>query len=88
MIATAKPAFRRWQQYGTCGAPWPGPGSPIGEWGGLNVTSGYIPTSPLPSGNGMIIVYDVTDKESFNNVKHWMQEIEKYAAEIVNKGSR
>merc|ERR1712170_330491 len=28
---------------------------------------------------------DVTDKESFNNVKHWMQEIEKYAADGVNK---
>merc|ERR1712066_823671 len=27
----------------------------------------------------------VTDKESFNNVKHWMQEIEKYAADGVNK---
>merc|ERR1711881_762451 len=33
----------------------------------------------------MGIVYDVTDKESFNNVKHWVQEIEKYAAEGVNK---
>merc|ERR1712115_98590 len=28
---------------------------------------------------------DVTDKESFNNVKHWMQEIDKYAADGVNK---
>merc|ERR1739845_228643 len=26
-----------------------------------------------------------TDKESFNNVKHWVQEIEKYAADGVNK---
>eukprot|EP00405_Crypthecodinium_cohnii_P032854 CAMPEP_0206523488 /NCGR_PEP_ID=MMETSP0324_2-20121206/67646_1 /ASSEMBLY_ACC=CAM_ASM_000836 /TAXON_ID=2866 /ORGANISM="Crypthecodinium cohnii, Strain Seligo" /LENGTH=364 /DNA_ID=CAMNT_0054017929 /DNA_START=169 /DNA_END=1264 /DNA_ORIENTATION=+ len=34
---------------------------------------------------GIIIVYDVTDKESFNNVKHWMQEIDKYASESVNK---
>mmetsp|Transcript_11724 Transcript_11724/g.33404 ORF Transcript_11724/g.33404 Transcript_11724/m.33404 type:complete len:206 (-) Transcript_11724:107-724(-) len=34
---------------------------------------------------GIIVVYDVTDKESFNNVKHWMQEIDKYAAENVNK---
>merc|ERR1719361_1630980 len=35
--------------------------------------------------SGIIIVYDVTDKESFNNVKHWMQEIDKYASENVNK---
>merc|ERR1719235_2879323 len=34
---------------------------------------------------GIVIVYDVTDKESFNNVKHWMQEIDKYASENVNK---
>merc|ERR1711972_932967 len=34
---------------------------------------------------GIIVVYDVTDKESFNNVKHWMQEIDKYAADGVNK---
>merc|ERR1712007_236119 len=26
-----------------------------------------------------------TDKESFNNVKHWVQEIDKYAADGVNK---
>merc|ERR1711865_1360371 len=34
---------------------------------------------------GIIVVYDVTDKESFNNVRQWMQEIEKYAADGVNK---
>jgi len=30
-------------------------------------------------------VYDVTDAESFNNVKQWLGEIDRYAAENVNK---
>merc|ERR1712100_106546 len=29
--------------------------------------------------------YDVTDQESFNNVKQWLQEIDRYACENVNK---
>lgn len=31
------------------------------------------------------IVYDVTDQESFNNVKQWLSEIDRYASENVNK---
>ncbi|KAK9149433.1 hypothetical protein Scep_008190 [Stephania cephalantha] len=31
------------------------------------------------------IVYDVTDLESFNNVKQWLSEIDRYASENVNK---
>jgi GTPase SAR1 family protein len=31
------------------------------------------------------VVYDVTDQDSFNNVKQWLQEIDRYAAEGVNK---
>mmetsp|Transcript_100652 Transcript_100652/g.252335 ORF Transcript_100652/g.252335 Transcript_100652/m.252335 type:complete len:205 (-) Transcript_100652:81-695(-) len=34
---------------------------------------------------GIIIVYDVTDKESFNHVVDWMKEIDKYASDQVNK---
>lgn len=31
------------------------------------------------------VVYDVTDLESFNNVKTWLNEIDRYANENVNK---
>lgn len=31
------------------------------------------------------MVYDVTDLESFNNVKQWLHEIERYACDTVNK---
>ena len=30
-------------------------------------------------------MYDVTDMDSFNNVKQWLQEIDRYATEGVNK---
>jgi len=30
-------------------------------------------------------VYDVTDHESFNNVKQWLSEIDRYGCENVNK---
>jgi len=44
-----------------------------------------ITSSYYRGAHGIIIVYDVTDRESFNNVKHWITEIDKYAAEGVNK---
>lgn len=31
------------------------------------------------------MVYDVTDQESFNNVKQWLNEIDRYASDSVNK---
>lgn len=31
------------------------------------------------------VVYDVTDSESFDNVKTWLSEIDRYASESVNK---
>ncbi|KAI0628800.1 GTP-binding protein ypt1 [Trametes polyzona] len=35
--------------------------------------------------HGIIMVYDVTEAETFSNVKGWIQEIEKYASEGVKK---
>ena len=35
--------------------------------------------------HGIIVVYDVADKQTFENVRCWMQEIEKYAPDGVNK---
>jgi Ras-related protein Rab-1A len=31
------------------------------------------------------IVYDVTDMESFNNIKQWLSEIDRYASDSVCK---
>lgn len=33
----------------------------------------------------MQVVYDVTDQESFDNVKQWLNEIDRYASDNVNK---
>ena len=33
--------------------------------------------------HGVVIVYDITDRESFENVKNWMTEIDKYAQENI-----
>ena len=35
--------------------------------------------------HGIIVVYDITNLDSFNNVKRWLEEINKYARENVNK---
>jgi len=35
--------------------------------------------------HGIIVVYDITNADSFDNVKRWLTEIDKYARENVNK---
>jgi len=44
-----------------------------------------ITSSYYRGAHGIIVVYDCTDLESFNNVKQWLNEIDRYACENVNK---
>jgi len=44
-----------------------------------------ITSSFYRGAHGIIVVYDISDQASFNNVKLWMQEIQRYAAGGVCK---
>ena len=45
-----------------------------------NITASYY-----RGGNGILVVYDITDRESFNNLNSWLIEIEKSANKNVYK---
>ncbi len=34
---------------------------------------------------GILLVYDVTDEKSFNNIRTWFANVEQHASEDVNK---
>jgi len=42
-----------------------------------------ITSSYYRGAQGIMVVYDITDRDSFDNIKSWMHEIEKYAQENV-----
>lgn len=44
-----------------------------------------ITSSYYRGAHGIIIVYDCTDQDSFSNVKQWLEEIDRYACDNVNK---
>lgn len=44
-----------------------------------------ITSSYYRGAHGIIVVYDVTEADSFSNVKQWLAEIERFACEKVNK---
>ena len=44
-----------------------------------------ITSSYYRGAHGIIVVYDVTDQATFNNVKQWLEEIDRYACESVTK---
>ncbi|KAK3093654.1 hypothetical protein FSP39_018529 [Pinctada imbricata] len=44
-----------------------------------------ITTSYYRNANGIMIVYDVTDKESYQNIKKWVKDVDDYSNERVYK---
>jgi Ras-related protein Rab-8A len=44
-----------------------------------------ITTAYYRGAMGILLVYDVTDESSFNNIRNWIRNIEQHASDNVNK---
>lgn len=44
-----------------------------------------ITTAYYRGAMGILLVYDITDEKSFNNIRNWMRSIEQHATDTVNK---
>ena len=44
-----------------------------------------ITSSYYKGAHGIIVVYDMTDRESFGKIQDWMQEIEKHASDNISR---
>uniref|UniRef100_A0A914EE20 Uncharacterized protein n=1 Tax=Acrobeloides nanus TaxID=290746 RepID=A0A914EE20_9BILA len=44
-----------------------------------------ITSSYYRGAHGIVVVYDITDRESFDNVRQWLQEVDRHASENVLK---
>ncbi len=44
-----------------------------------------ITASYYKGAHGIILTYDITDKQSFRDVENWLAEVEKHASENVIK---
>src|SRR5262245_14025423 len=44
-----------------------------------------ISSSFFRGANGVIVTYDITNQESFQNVHKWLSEVERYAGDQVDK---
>ena len=44
-----------------------------------------ITSSYYKGAHGIIITYDITDRESFSAIQNWMSEVEKYASDNISR---
>lgn len=47
----------------------------------------FLPAAYYRGAMGILLIYDVGDESSFNNVRNWMRNIEQHASNNVNKVS-